>query len=216
MASSGTGISKTGTVIAALVAIAIAGGVGYGLHKAAKKRSEARAVVSVVSDTTTQLRDSLKTPSREALEKIEGNLRVARTWNNAEVADATEIYLIGAREILRRRVEASRFSQKAAASRAALSAHMTRAGQRDSPWFRTALDLKKQVERDHVDLDIQLKALADLLDTLPDAHERLAPHVAASLLLEDPFRNQARNAVLEEAKRASAELDKSRSLAMLR
>jgi hypothetical protein len=212
MASSRTGISKIGTVIAALAGIAIAWGVGYGLHKAAKKRSEARAVVSVVGETTTQLRDALKTPSREALEKIEGNLRVARTWSNPEVADATEIYLLGAREIVRRRTEASRYAQKAAASRAALSAHMNRAGHRDSPWFRTAIDLKKQVERDHVDLDIQLKALADLLDTLPDAHKRLEPHVAASLLLEDGLRRQARGAVLEEAKRASAELDKTRSL----
>src|SRR2546422_8361644 len=194
MATSRTGISKTGTVIAAAAGIAIAAGVGYGLHKATKKRGEARAVVSVVSETTTQLRDALKTPSPETLEKIEGNLRVAKTWSNAEIADATEIYLIGAREILRRRTEATRYAQKAAASRAALSAHMTRAAQRDTPWFRTALDLKKQVERDHVDLDIQLKALADLLDTLPDALKRLAPHVAASLLLEDEFRRQARNA----------------------
>jgi hypothetical protein len=212
MASSGTGISKTGTVLAALAAVVIAAGVGYGLHKAAKKRSEARAVVSVVSETTTELRGALKTPSREALEKIEGNLRVAKTWSNAEVADATEIYLLGAREIMRRRVEATRDEEKAAASRAALSAHMTRAGQRDTPWIRTALDLKKQVERDHVDLDIQLKALADLLDTLPDAHKRLAPHVQDSLLLEDDVRRRARNAVLEEAKHASAELDKARSL----
>jgi hypothetical protein len=211
-----TGISKTGTVIAALVGIAIAAGVGYGLHKASKKRNEARAVVSVVSETTTQLRDALKTPLPETLEKIEGNLRVTRAWSNAEIADATEIYLIGAREIVRRRAEATRYAQQAAASRAALSAHMNRAAHRDTPWIRTALDLKKQVERDHVDLDIQLKALATLLDTLPDAHKRLAPHVAASLLLEDEFRKQARNAVLDEAKRASSELDKARSLVMLR
>ena len=214
--TSRTGISKTGTVIAALAGIAIAAGVGYGLHKAAKKRSEARAVVSVVSETTTQLRDALKTPLPETLEKIEGNLRVTRAWSNAEIADATEIYLIGAREIVRRRAEATRYAQQAAASRAALAAHMNRAAHRDTPWIRTALDLKKQVERDHVDLDIQLKALAVLLDTLPDAHKRLAPHVAASLLLEDEFRKQARNAVLDEAKRASSELDKARSLVMLR
>lgn len=204
--------SRTGTVIAAAAGIAIAAAVGYALHTATKKRNEQRAVLSVVGDTTAQLRDALKTPSPEVLENIEGNLRVAKAWSNVELADATEHYLIGAREILRRRVGADRLAQKAAASRAALAAHMTRAARRDTSWIRTALELKKQVERDHFDLDIQLNVLADHLRLLPDAHKRLAPHVEASLLLEDGLRKQAHREVLEEAKRAAVELEKVRSL----
>jgi hypothetical protein len=204
--------SRTGTIIASAVGIAIAAGVGYGLHKATKERYERRAVVSVVGDTTSQLRDALKRPSAATLEKIEGNLRVAKAWSNAELADATELYLVGAREIVRRRSEANRLAQKAAASRAALSAHMTRAVHRELSWIRAATDLKKQVERDHFDLDVQLKTLADLLDSLPDAHKRLAPHVAASLFLDDEMRKRVQREVLEEAKRASAELEKIRRL----
>lgn len=204
--------SKIGTLLAAVVGLAIASVVGYSLHTVSKKRNEQRAVVSVVGDTTTQLRDSLKRASPEALQKIEGNLRVAKSWSNPQISDATEIYLIGAREILRRRTEADRLGQKAAASRAALAAHMNRAAQRNDWWFRTALDLKKQAERDHHDLDVQLKALTELLDTLPEAHKRLAPHVQASLLLEDGLRSQARREVAEEAKRAFAELEKVRNL----
>ena len=204
--------SKIGTILAAAVGLAIAAVVGYGLHTANKKRNEARAVVSVVGETTLQLRGSLKQASPEALQKIEGNLRVAKSWSNHEISDATEIYLIGAREILRRRADADRLGQKAAASRAALARHMSHATRRNDWWFRTALDLKKQTERDHHDLDVQLKALAELLDTLPEAHKRLAPHVQASLLLEDGLRNQARREVAEEAKRASAELEKVRNL----
>lgn len=206
-------ISNLGTTVAAAAGIAIALGVGVALHKANKERNEKRALVSVVSETTTQLRSSLKTSAPGALEKIEGNLRVAKSWSNPALADATEHYLLGAREILRRRTEADRLAQKAAASRAALAAHMGRAAHRGTGWIHTASDLKKRVERDHFDLDVQLKALADLLDSLPEANKRLAPHLETSLLLEDDVRKKARVAVLEEAKRASAELEKVRNLA---
>jgi hypothetical protein len=124
----------------------------------------------------------------------------------------TEPYLVGVREILRRRADASRLTQKAASSRAALAAHMSHAARRDTPWIRAAMDLKKQVERDHFDLDVQLNALADLLGSLPEANKRLAPHVQASLLLEESKRRNAREAVLAEAKRARDELDKARAL----
>lgn len=205
-------ISRTGTLVVSAVGIAIAAGVGYGIHRATKERNEKRAVVSVVTETTTQLRGSLKAASPAALEKVEGNLRVAQSWSNAALADATEHYLIGAREILRRRAEADRLTQKAAASRAALAAHMTRAAHRGTAWIHTASALKKQVERDHFDLDVQLNALAELFDSLPEANKRLAPHVQATLLLDDDLRKQARREVLDEAKRAAAELEKVRNL----
>lgn len=207
-----TPISRTGTIAAASLALAIAGGVGYAIHKGAKARSEKNAVVSVVTDTTRHLRGSLKGVAPAALDSIEGNLRVAQAWSNAELADATEHYLIGAREILRRRAEADRLVQKAAASRSALAAHMARAGQRGSAWIHTASALKKQVEHDHFDLKVQLEALADLLDTLPEANKRLVPHVQTAVLLEDDVRKQARREVLEEARRAAAELEKVRKL----
>ena len=204
--------SRTGSPLVATVGIAIALAVGFGVHFSAKKRGEQRAIVTVVGDTTEQLRTTLKTASPKGLDKVEGNLKIAKGWSRPELVDAAEQYLIGAREILKRRAEANRLAQKAAASRAALSAHMTRAGQRDTDWIRTASSLKKQVERDHFDLDVQLKALADLLDDLPQANKRLSPHVEASLLLEDDVRKAARQDVLAEAKRASAELEKVRSI----
>ena len=204
--------SRIATVLVAAACITIAASVGYLLHKEARQRSEARAVVSIVQETTVELQRGLKIPSREALEKIEGSLRVAQSWSNTELVQATEPYLVGAREILRRRADASRLTQKAAASRAALAAHIARAPRRDTPWIRAAMDLKKQVERDHFDLDVQLNALADLLDTLPEANKRLTPHVQASLLLEDARRRDAREGVLAEAKRARVELDRARAL----
>ena len=202
---------STGTLVAAALGVAIAAGVGYGLHNATEERNEKRAVLSVIGDTTAQLHDALKTPSPEALAKIEGHLRVAKTWS-PERAEATELYLLSARAILGRRADADRLVQKTLASRAALAAHMTGAARRDTTWIRTATHLKRQVERDHFELDVQLKALADLLDSLPEANKPLAPHVEASLLMDAGLSKQARRDVLEQAKRASAELEKVRRL----
>ena len=204
--------SRIATIVVASMGIAVAAGVAYGIHKVTKERNEQRAVVSMVSDTTAYLRSSLKSASPEVLEKIEGSLRVTKTWNNAELAEATEEYLVGAREIMRRRADANRLTHKAAVSRAALAAHMQRSDRRDTSWIHTASLLKRQVERDHFGLDVQLKALADLFELLPEANKRLAPHVQASLLLQDEARKSAHREVLEEQKRASAELHKVRAL----
>jgi hypothetical protein len=205
--------SKTGTLVAAALGLAIAAGVGYGLYQAAQERAEQRAVVSVVSETTAQLHSVLKKPSAAAAERIEGNLHVAKSWSNAPRADATEHYLVGAREIARRRADAARYAGKFAASHAALSAHMDRAARRDPSWIRSASQLKKQLERDHFDLQTSLHALAELLDSLPEAQKGLTPYVEASLTLDDALRRQARQQALDEVKHATLQLEKARSLA---
>ena len=204
--------TKVAKVLVAGACLFVALVVVYLLVKEAWKRYEAHSVVSVVQEATVQLKAGLKTPSREGIEKIEASIRATQRWSNTEVADATEQYLVGAREILRRRAEATRLAQKAAASRAALLAHMDNAPRRELPWLRAAIELKKQVERDHFDLDVQLGALADLLGVMPEATKRLAPHVSASLLFEDSVRRSARDAVLQEARTARLELDKTRAL----
>jgi hypothetical protein len=204
--------TKIAGILVAAAGLAIAAGVGYLLHKEARQRSEARAVVTIVQEATVELERGLKMPSQEAVERVEGSLHLAQGWQDRDLVQDTEPYLVGVREILRRRADASRLTQKAASSRAALAAHMSHAGHRDTPWIRAAMALKKQVERDHFDLDVQLNALADLLGSLPEANKRLAPHVQASLLLEESKRRNAREAVLAEAKRARDELDKARAL----
>ena len=204
--------TRIASALVGTVGIAIAGSVGSLLHKEARQRGEARAVVTIVQETTVELERGLKMPSQEAVAKIEERLRETQGWQDRGLVQDTEPYLVGVREILRRRADASLLTKKAAASRAALAAHMSHAGRRDTPWIRAAMDLKKQVERDHFDLDVQLNALASLLGSLPEANKRLAPHVQASLLLEDSKRRTAREAVLAEAKRARDELDKARAL----
>jgi hypothetical protein len=204
---------RTSSLAAAALGLVIAGGVGYGVYQFIKQRADERAVVRVVAETTAQLRTVLKTPSADAAAKIERNLRVARGWSNIYMADAAEHYVIGAREIAKRRADAARHAQKFAASHAALTAHMNHAGRRDTPWIRSASQLKKQLERDHFELQISLNALAALLESLPEAQKRLTPYVESSLTLEDGLRLQAHKRALDDLKRATLDLEKARSLA---
>ena len=201
-----------------IAVLAIFGAViGYTMWGQHQKLQQERAVTALVADTTRQLRQALTaTPTREMFSRIDGNLRSLKAPRQPELADAAEHYILGAREIVRRRLDAARFAQHAAAGRQALNAHMNAAGggRRGEAWFRTALDLKKKVEREHFELDVTLKALYELLGSLPDAEKRLAPHRA--LLLEEPLRAQAREQARADAERAAAELEKVRRLAEAR
>ena len=201
-------------------ALVIAGAlIGYAMYSKYQMLRQERAVAALVGDTTTQLRQALTaTPTKEIFSRIDGNLRSLKAPRQPELADAAEHYILGAREIVRRRLDAARFAQQAAAGRQALTAHMNAAGgaRRGEAWFRTALDLKKKVERAHFELDITLHALYDLLGSLPDAEKRLAPQVRPALLLDEPLREQAREQAREDAERAAAELEKVRRLAEAR
>jgi xanthosine utilization system XapX-like protein len=210
-------VRLTAPLLIAVVAI-VGAVIGYTMWGQHQRLQQERAVTALLADTTAQLRQALTaTPTKEIFSRIDGNLRSLKAPRSPELADAAEHYILGAREIVRRRLDAARHAQQAAAGRQALAAHMSAAGgRRGEAWFRTALDLKKRVERDHFDLDITLKALQELLDSLPDAEKRLAPHVQPALLLEEPLRVQARGQARADAERAAAELVKVRRLAEAR
>jgi len=201
-----------------IAVLAIGAVIGYTMWGQHQKLQQERAVAALVGDTTTQLRQALTAaPTKENFSRIDGNLRSLKAPRQPELADAAEHYILGAREIVRRRLDAARFAQQAAAGRQALTAHMNAAGgRRGEAWFRAALDLKKRVEREHFELDITLKALYELLGSLPEAQTRLAPHVRPALLLEDRLRLQAREQARADAERAAGELEKVRRLAEAR
>src|SRR5258708_18140284 len=206
----------TPLVVAALV---IAGAViGYTMYIKYQKVQQERAVGALVADTTTQLREALTAaPTQEIFSRIDANLRSLKAPRQPDLADAAEHYILGAREIVRRRLEAARLAQQAAASRQALTAHMNVAGgRRGQASFRTAIALKKKGEREQFDLDVTLKALQELLGSLPDAEKRLAPQVSPALLLEERLRVRAREQARKDAEREAAELEKVRRLAEAR
>jgi hypothetical protein len=202
-------------VVVAAAALAIAGVTGYLLYVEKQKKEQQRLVVALLGDTTRQLRHALNgPPASDVVSKIDGNLKLVKAPRAPNLALAAEHYIHGAREIARRRADAERLAREAAMSRRALAMHMSAASSRDTYWFRVASDLKKRVEREHFDLDVSLKALSQLLHTLPETQKQLAPHVDASLLLDDAERRKARERAEQDAKRAADELEKIRHLAM--
>jgi uncharacterized protein (DUF1499 family) len=203
--------------IVAAVVLAIAASTAYSLVAAKQKKDQQHAVATALGDTTVQLRKALSTaPSAEVVSRIDNNLKAAKAPRDPQLADAAEHYILGAREIAKRRSDAERLTREAAMSRRALTMHMKAASNRDAYWIRVASDLKKRAERDHFDLETSLKALSYLLDSLPEAEKRLADHVDAALLLEEKELRMARQRAAEAQKLASQELEKVRQLAMPR
>jgi hypothetical protein len=201
--------------VVAAVVLAIAGSTGYWLLVEKQKKEQHLLVLTLLGDTTKQLRQALNgAPPVDVVSKIDTNLKLIKAPRYPELAAAAEHYIHGAREIARRRADAERLAREASMSRRALAMHMSAASSRDTYWIRVASDLKKRVERDHFDLDVSLKALAHLLHTLPETQKQLAPHVDASLLLADGERRKARERADQDAKRAADELEKIRRLAL--
>ena len=209
------GMNRPLLAAAVALAVLVLSALGYSVHRVSKKHVEQDKIVEALRDTTDQLRQALAPQvSAELVAHIDGDLKAAQAPDNPELAEAAEVYIVSAREIARRRVEAERLEREAAANRAALQAHMTRGGRRNEAWFQGALELKRRVERDHFDLDVTLKALDELLATLPEAEKRLAPHVAAAVLLDEAEREGALRQTQLQQKRASASLERVRALAV--
>jgi hypothetical protein len=200
-------------IAVAVLAFAVLAIGGNWAYKKSQKLSQQNRVAELVRDTTEQLREALAPrPSAAIVARIDANLQAAKAPRDPQLAGAAEVYIVGAREIAKRRVEIERLLRQAAADRQALAGHLVRGARRNQAWFRDAMELKKRVERDHFELSITLKALDELLYTLPESQKQLAPHVAAGALLEESLRQEARKQAQEQAKRASLELEQARRL----
>ena len=196
--------------VTALVLVAF---IATNLIRGNRKKVEDDRIAVLVADGTTQLRQALAAaPAPASVAKIEGYLESAKASPNPDLGGAAEHYLLGARGIARQRAESQRLMREAAATRQALERHMARAERRNTGWIRTATDLKRRVEATHAELDRSLKALDGLLNNLPDAEKRLAPHVAASALLEAGEIDAARKRVQDDSQRAVAELEQVRRI----
>ena len=203
--------NTTFAVAGFLVLILVIG--GYFTFGVWQKHAQQRRLAALLQDTTEQLEQALTArPSPELVKRIDSNLHAAKAPRDPGLADAAELYILGAREIARRRVEVDRLARQASASRQSLAGHMAGARRRNDGWFRDAMELKRRVERDHFELGITLKALDELLYTLPESEKRLADEVGPALLLAENVRQVARKRAQEEARRASAALEQARRL----
>ena len=195
------------------VALVIVAFIATNLIRGHRKKVEDNRIALVVADATAELRKALGAgPSGASVAKLDALAQSAKTSPNPAAGSAAEAYLIGAREIARRRGESERLEREATAARNALAGHMGRSGNRDGAWIRDAAELKHRVEATHAELGRSLKTLDELLNGLPDAEKRLAPHVAGTALAEAGEIEAARTRAQNDSKRAAAELEKVRRL----
>ena len=206
-------VNRTTVSVLGIVALAVGVLLGQASYVVYQKRAQQKQVAALVGDSTAKLRQALGAKvTPELVSALDANLQATKAPRLPELADAAEHYIIGAREIARRRVVVTDLERRAAASRAALSGHMAHASRRNSAWLRDALSLKQRVEREHYDLGIALKALDELLYTLPESEKRLAPHLSQALLLDLKVADAARRQAQADAERAHDELTRVRRL----
>ena len=194
----------------ALILVAI---IATNLIRGHRKKVEDDRIAVLVADGTAQLREALgKAPSAAAVAKLDEYVQSAKTSPNPDMGSAAEAYLLGAREIAKRRADGERLAREAAAARSALAGHMARAERRNTNWIRNATELKRRVEASHADFERSLKTLDGLLAGLPDTERRLAPHVAAAALLQAGEIDAARKRAQDDSQRAAAELEQVRRI----
>jgi hypothetical protein len=195
------------------IALVLVAFIATNAYRGHRKKVEDQRLAAFVADATIELRHALfKTPSGASLTKLEDYLQTAKSSPNVALGSAAEHYLLSAREITRRRVDAERFGRQAATSRQALTVHMSRSAGRGPGWIQQATDLKRRVEADHAELSRSLKALEELLTQFPEAGKRIAPHVAAEALIDMKEIEAARVRTQEVSKNAASELERVRRL----
>lgn len=197
------------TVAALLLVVA---GLAYWFWAEQQKRVQHQAIALLVADATAQLRAPAGGAGAARMDSAIQALHAIGASRHRDFADAAEHYMIATRAIVQRRADAQRLAQEAAASRQKLRTHMSAAAHRDGGWIRDAAALKKSVEKDYFDLDLTLKALDDLLGSLPETQKRLAAYVEPSLLMDEKLREGARQRVQADLKRLAEDLQAMRSL----
>jgi hypothetical protein len=199
------GIAAVVLVLAVLVA--------FIAYKGHKKKQDETAIVAAIGESTLILREVLgeQVPA-DATARLDAQLQRIKSAERMPLADAAEGYVLGAREIARRRVEAARLAAPAAAARQALLAHLAAGGRRNDGWFRHAGELKKRVENAHYELNAALKTLDSLIDGMHESRTALGPLVGEKLLVQASALNAARERVQEELKRSATELERARQI----
>jgi len=202
------GIAALGVAAVALVAIVIA--FAYKGHK--EKRDET-AIVAAVGDATLVLGGLLAgQAASDAVPRLDAHLGMIKAAGRTPLADAAEDYVLGAREIARRRADVVRLAPQAAAARRALLAHLAAGGRRNDAWFQHAGELKKRVEDAHYELGVPLKTLDTLLEGMHESRKRLGPLAGENRLIGAAAISTARQQVQEELKRSAGELERARQI----
>ena len=105
-----------------VIALVIVAFIATNLIRGYRKKVEDSRIALVVADATLELRKALGAgPSAASVAKLDEFVQIAKTSPNPAAGGAAEAYLLGAREIARRRAESERLAGEAAAARNALA-----------------------------------------------------------------------------------------------
>ena len=175
---------------------------GYSMYDAHSKRA---ALLAMAKNSAERLRTTLRAKADDAID-FDADARAVDTYVTAlrgmnagasvELRDADDAYLVTVREILRRRHAMRSAREGLAKSSHALGVHI-QADRGAADWTRQAVTLKAAVDRDLRDYRIATESYASLLDSLPGAQAKLAPHVNAAWLIDEKTIGEAKAAALD-------------------
>jgi len=175
---------------------------GYSMYDVHSKRA---AMLAMVKNSAERLRTALNAKADDTIDfdagarAVDTHVTALRGMNagaSVELHDAADGYIVSVREILRRRHAMRSAREALAKSTQALGVHIqTDRGAAD--WTRQAVTLKTAVDRDLRDYRIATESYASLLDSLPGAQAKLAPHVNAAWLIDRKTIGDAKAAALD-------------------
>lgn len=207
--------------LAAVLLLAVAGSMLYGVKK--KRDLESSATASA-ADATARLHEAasgkadaarLQAHAEAVAQHIE-TLRREDLSQNKVLAEAAELYLVDVQAILRNHAAAARARAAGLASRRALAGHISAADARGSGWIQRALALKEKAERDNFEYRTAMSALVTLYSSHRESQDKMRAAVPATPLIEEALRQslhqQAKDAVLQ----AEAEIERIRQMVLPR
>jgi hypothetical protein len=212
-------------IAAVTIAVLLVGAVlGYAALREYRTRAVHGVVASLVAETTARLRDALPgdphAAPAEAFRRLDGQaeeidqrltaLHRLRPVPDRALVDAADLYMVTAREVLRRSAASHGYRGGCAASTQALRALAETADRRSGAWIGLVIAANEQAERDCADYRRALDAVASLLESLSEPRARLARQVDPGLLVEAPLRAEAEARARDAAKRAADALAEAR------
>jgi hypothetical protein len=222
--------SRARTAAIAVVGLVAASVLGYCGVREYGERGLHAAVAALLQDTSARLRDALDGEAAtraadpaeaarrldEQADEVDQRLAVLhrlRASPDRALFDAADLYMVTARELLRRTASSQRYRAASANSTRALRHLAETADRRSGAWIGRTIAAKEQAERDYADYRRAVDATVSLLESLADPRDRLARQVDPAILIEEGLRAQAAERAREAGKRAAEELDQARRLA---
>lgn len=207
-------------------AVVLAGALAYAGITTHQKRESRVQVAELVAAAGSQLEEALAVdvhaPAAGIGDRLDAavaradaalnRLRALGARRDPALVEAADSYLAGVLEVLRRQAGATRHRARFIEDRAALDAHMARAGARSEGWIAEAIRLRKFLDQDNYDYQLTTASLGNMLAGLVDARRKLSAVLPAVPLPAEAAITQARERTLSGAQAAKQELEQARRL----